>query len=126
VPRLLHQCKIHRVVDRELHRVAIRQRHHIDASLRLPRTPKPRTPAPVQPAAPAIPQLDIEIALDALTIGDLRLFSALKNGTAGELDLVDLLDRCVVGGVAHLPLTAMPQIAQALSKALDASSNPKN
>lgn len=87
----------------------------------MPRTPK-ATPAPVETPV----QLDIQITLDKLTIGDLRIFNALKNGTAGEPDLVDLLNRCVIGGVEHLPLSAMPQIAQALSAAIAESSNPKN
>jgi hypothetical protein len=90
--------------------------------------PPRKSPTPTEATAvqPVASQLDVEITLNRLTIGDLRIFSALKHGTAGELDLVDLLDRCVVGGVEHLPLTAMPQIAQALSEAIAASSNAKN
>lgn len=86
----------------------------------------PRTPKATTTPAPAATQLDIVITLDRLVIGDLKLFAALKGGTADQMDMIDLLGRCVVGGIDHLPFTALPQIAQALAAAMERSSNPKN
>lgn len=86
----------------------------------------PRKSSAPAAAAEAPAPLDIVITLDGLTIGDLKLFTALQQGTAHQADLIDLLGRCVVGGIDHLPFTALPQIAQALSAAMAQSSNPKN
>jgi hypothetical protein len=84
-----------------------------------PRTPKPTTP-------PAKVALDLVISLDKLTIGDLLLFAALKDGSAGMPEMVDLLDRCVVGGALSLPITALKPAAEALAAAMGTLSNPKN
>jgi hypothetical protein len=89
-----------------------------------------KAPAPAQPtqaAAPTAPiVLDIQINLDGLTIGDLRLFAALKNGTADEMALVDLFNRCVVGGVDHLPMRALSQVALALADAMRVAQSPNS
>ncbi|MDQ2995467.1 MAG: hypothetical protein M3R61_00205 [Chloroflexota bacterium] len=92
----------------------------------MPRTPNATPDAAADQAAAAPQQLDIQITLDALTIGDLKLFGALQKGTADQMEMIDLLARCVVGGIDHLPFTALPQIAQALAAAMGDASNPKN
>jgi len=85
-----------------------------------------KAPAPIAAPAPTAPALDIQINLDGLTIGDLRLFAALKNGTADEMALVDLFNRCVVGGVDHLPMRALSQVALALADAMRAAQSPNS
>lgn len=70
--------------------------------------------------------LGLEITLDNLTIGDLRVFAALKNGTADELAMIDLLNRCVAGGIEHLPLSKLAEVATALANAIKASQNPNS
>lgn len=91
----------------------------------MPRTRKVTpvvTPAPIA----AAPALDITIDLSGLTFGDVKLFTAMKNGTVDQDAIIEMLGRCVVGGIDHLPFTALPQIAQALAAAMSAASNPKN
>lgn len=82
-------------------------------------------PAPVAPIA-APTKLNIVIDRDAFTFADLKLFAASEAGTANEDDVLALLDRCVVGGLDPLPLTAMPQIVEALMQAIGEIRNPKN
>jgi hypothetical protein len=70
--------------------------------------------------------MDIKVQLDALTIGDLERMDAAARGEVPMSQLIDLLDRVVVGGVRHLPLTALSDIIAALSAAIAEMSNPKN
>lgn len=82
--------------------------------------------APAAAATSAAPTLNLQIDLDGLTIGDLKVFANLKSGTADELAMVAMLNRCVVGGVDHLPLKALPQVGEALAKAMQAAQNPNS
>lgn len=69
-------------------------------------------------------ETEIRINLDALAIGDLETLDKAGRNELPIAVLVDLLDRIVEGGVRHLPLTALPQIVQALNAEVEKLANP--
>lgn len=72
-------------------------------------------------------ELEIRVNLDALTFGDLEMAMAAEGGQDVPVkELLPFLNRVVVGGVKTIPVTAMPQIMDALAKALGSMANPKN
>jgi hypothetical protein len=72
-------------------------------------------------------ELEIRVNLDTMTFGDLEMALSAESGeNVDPRELLPFLNRVVVGGVKNIPLTAMPQIMDALTKALEGMSNPKN
>jgi Mor family transcriptional regulator len=67
----------------------------------------------------------IRVDLSQLTIGDLRLFDKFQGGDVSNAALVDFLDRIVVGGASHLPLTALSDVMQAVKAEVERQANPK-
>lgn len=68
----------------------------------------------------------VKIDLDALTIGDLVLFDTLGGETARFTpELMDMLDRVVVGGARRRPLRDLRQIMGALQAATSAMAEPE-
>ncbi len=70
--------------------------------------------------------VEIKVDLDKLTFGDLEKFDELAAGTASVKEIVGLLDRAVVGGVRHLPLSKMPEIVEAIKGAMTGGPALKN
>ena len=66
-------------------------------------------------------EIKVEINLDAVTFGDFEKFSG---SGLGSTDLVAFLDRVVVGGVRHLPLTMMRPIMDAFKAQMETLGNP--
>ena len=66
-------------------------------------------------------EIKIEINLDAVTFGDFEKFGG---SGLGSTDLVAFLDRVVVGGVRHLPLTMMRPIMDAFKAQMETLGNP--
>lgn len=62
--------------------------------------------------------MEIQVSLDDLTFGDLEKLDDVSRKKTTPKELVELLDRIVVGDVRALPLTAMPDIIAALSTAM--------
>jgi hypothetical protein len=77
-------------------------------------------------AAPEVKELEIKVNLDAMTFGDLEMAMQAESGKVPVKELLPFLNRVVVGGVKDIPLTAMPAIMDALTKALEGMANPKN
>lgn len=63
-------------------------------------------------------EIKIEVNIDALTIGDLELLDRAGTKELAPRELVGLLDRLVVGGVRHLPLSSMSNVATAIGDAI--------
>lgn len=68
--------------------------------------------------------LQIKVDFSTLTIGDMALFDKFKDNQASNTELVKFLDRVVVGGASHLPLTALQDVMSALQDAVTEMSNP--
>lgn len=66
-------------------------------------------------------EIKVEINLEAVTFGDFEKFGGSGLDTS---DLVAFLDRVVVGGVRHLPLTMMRPIMDAFKAQMDTLGNP--
>lgn len=71
-------------------------------------------------------QLAIKIDLSGLTIGDLKLFDTFQAGNGGNAQLVDFLDRVVVGGASSLPLASLPEVVEAIKLEVQQLANPKD
>lgn len=91
-----------------------------------------RTPKIVaaQPAE-LVAQPAVQIDRSKLTIGDMRLFGQLSisaGNVSPELlgQMVDMLDRLVVGGASHLPYAELPGVIAAVATQLNAAGNPGN
>ena len=69
--------------------------------------------------------MDIVIDLSGLKIRDLALFENAAAGAMSTSAIVELLDRVVVGGASDLPLTAFPEVIEAIKQAMEALKNPK-
>lgn len=69
-------------------------------------------------------KLEVDVNLDALTIGDLETIDKSRRGELAVAEMLDLLDRVVVGGARHLPLRAMRDIVERLQQEMDVISNP--
>lgn len=72
------------------------------------------------------PEISIRVDASAVTFGDLEMAMGFDNGTVDLKELLPFLNRVVVGGVRHLPLSAMPAILEALTEAFSSLGNPKN
>jgi len=68
-------------------------------------------------------EIKIVVNLDAMTFGDMEL---LGSGKAPVSDMIAILDRVVVGGVRHLPLTAMKSIMDAIKAETEKLANPED
>lgn len=68
--------------------------------------------------------IDIQVDFDQATIGDLDLFGRAESGDLDVSELNDFLDRIVVGGVRHLPLSSYPDILAELKIAFDEMADP--
>lgn len=58
---------------------------------------------------------------DTFTLGDLAKMSDPKTPAH---ELIGLLDRCVVGGALHLPVSRLRAVAEAVGKAIADAANP--
>ena len=78
--------------------------------------------------AEGVAEVGIEIDLDQLFIDDLELLDGLAAERIAGTDLLDLLDRVVVGGVRGrgLRFTQMKEIGAALMAAMNDATNPGN
>lgn len=70
-------------------------------------------------------QIEVDVNLDELTIGDLETIDKSRRGEIPVSEMLDLLDRVVVGGARHLPLRAMREIVERLEKEINAEANPQ-
>jgi hypothetical protein len=66
----------------------------------------------------------VQIDLEHLLIGDLEFLERAGNKDLPPSELVDFLDRVVVGGVRHLPLGRLVSIVEALGEAVSEAANP--
>jgi hypothetical protein len=71
-------------------------------------------------------KIEIVVDLDKITFGDLEKFDDMAAGKVSGKEMVAILDNLIVGGVRHLPLSRMPEIAAALKSAIGVAANPKN
>lgn len=67
---------------------------------------------------------EIVVDLSKMTFGDLK--RVLAGGAADAQSLIPLLDRVVVGGIDDIPISDMSKIMDAIQKAIEQASNPKN
>lgn len=71
-------------------------------------------------------QIDITVSLDNLTLGDLETIDKARTNQATMTDMLDVLDRAVVGGnIRKLPLKALNQLIAKLNEAVEQGSNPQ-
>jgi len=70
--------------------------------------------------------MDIQIDLAGMKIKDLELFEKAVSRNMSQTELLGLLDRVVVGGARELPLTELNNVMDALTKAMEKLSNPKD
>lgn len=70
--------------------------------------------------------MDIQVDLSGLKIKDLALFEQAGSGELSRASLVELLDRVVVGGASELPLTALPDILDAIRAKVAEIANPQD
>lgn len=71
-------------------------------------------------------ELEIVVDVMSLTFGDLEMAMTFDPKTTSILEIMPFLNRVVKGGVKHLPLTAMPQIMDAITQALTGLTDQKN
>jgi hypothetical protein len=73
-------------------------------------------------------EVKIQIDLERLKIGDLGLLAKIMEGQkAGNIDfeaVQSLLEKIVVGGIADIPITALPQVIEQMNKALQGAIAP--
>lgn len=67
----------------------------------------------------------IEINIDQMSWGDMRLMLSLQNGGVDPLAIADLFDRFVVGGADAVPITRTMEVVEALTKAMEGMADPK-
>lgn len=70
--------------------------------------------------------MDIQIDISGMKIKDLELFEKAISRNMSQTELIGLLDRVVVGGARELPLTELNNVLDALTKALEKISDPKD
>jgi len=71
--------------------------------------------------------LKLTIDIDQLTLGDLELFDKFSDGNTKAVELLDFLQRIVVGtDIRTLPLSKMNDVMAAVSEAISAATNPGN
>lgn len=71
-------------------------------------------------------EIEVEIDLDGLLIGDLELLDKAKDGDLPAKEMIGFLDRIVKGGVRHLPMRYLAVIIDHLGDAISESVNPGN
>ncbi len=71
----------------------------------------------------AVP-VEIKIDLDNLLIGDLETLDRAGKNDLPMTELVGFLEKVVVGGVRHLPMSRLGTIIEALTGAIGEASNP--
>lgn len=62
--------------------------------------------------------MEIKVTLENLTIGDLEVLDRASRNELRPGELLDFLDRVVVGGARSLPLSALGDVVQALASTL--------
>lgn len=71
-------------------------------------------------------QVDITVSLDNLTLGDLEIIDKARTNQATMTEMLDVLDRAVVGGnVRKLPFKELNQLIAKLNEAVEQESNPQ-
>lgn len=68
----------------------------------------------------------IEVNIDEMSWGDMRLLLSLNNGEADPLTIADLFDRFVVGGADAVPITRTMEVIEALTAEIGGMTDPKN
>ena len=68
----------------------------------------------------------IEINIDKMSWGDMRMLFSLQDGNADPLTLIDLFDRFVVGGADAVPINRTMEVVEALTEAIGGMADPKN
>ena len=89
--------------------------------------PKPKVKAAPKVKAKAVPEtkadgvIEISVVLDdvVLTIGDYATLDAASRGEAHLADVIAVLDKVVVGGVAHLPGDILEDVAAEVGRQLE-------
>ena len=66
----------------------------------------------------------IKVDMDLLLIGDLETLDRAASKKLPTSELIKFLDRIVVGGVRHLPLTRLSDITDALGEAVKDAADP--
>lgn len=79
-----------------------------------------------KPGSNGAAPIEIKIDLDNLTIGDLETLDSAGRRELPMKDMIAFLERVVVGGVRHLPLSRMGAIIDALGEAIGEATNPGN
>jgi hypothetical protein len=69
--------------------------------------------------------IELKVDVSGLTFGDLEKIDSASAGSMPMRDVIPLLDKMVVGGVRHLPITAMPAILKAVEAAMKDIGNPE-
>lgn len=68
-------------------------------------------------------KLEITVDLTKLEIGDLALMQTAEDQKVSP-EMVDMLDRVVVGGCRHMPITRLNDVMKAINEALEDEANP--
>jgi len=78
--------------------------------------------------APAVDDtIKLTVDVDRLTLGDLELFDKFSEGNTKATELLDFLQRIVVGtDIRTLPLSRMQDVMTAVSAAITQVTNPGN
>lgn len=67
----------------------------------------------------------ITIDLSKLVIADLETLDKASRNELPVKEMLDLLDRVVIGGARHLPLEAMATIVEKLQSEMQKTANPQ-
>jgi hypothetical protein len=67
--------------------------------------------------------LSIEVNIDGLTFDDMELIDDLAGANVSYRQMKEVLNKFVVGGVGHLPITTLPVIAAALKEKITGMGN---
>lgn len=70
--------------------------------------------------------INIDIDLTNMLIGDLETIDKAGRNELPITELIDVLDRVVVGGARHLPVTVINDITTALMEEITAVANPES
>jgi hypothetical protein len=71
-------------------------------------------------AVDGLADLELEANLDDLTIADLVVLESMGEPGTRFSDAVDVLERCITGGVRHLPHKALPLVVGAVMAVINA------
>lgn len=70
--------------------------------------------------------MNVQVDLSKATIGDLRLLDGVARGKTPLGEMVDFLDRVVIGGAAQLPMTEYRAVMEAVMSAISGGETEKN